>query len=176
MIVEVVVLGITGLINGSWTLYCEKKFWNFAQKVNLKLVYFVFISYPFRFYLDNFMQILVTCFIDINFNLDKIKWNLATIKTPYLLSIIFGMIFVFVQFCILVFVIIKITCWLWKSKLQLQKASSLFVLIVGLNQKRFCHSLFYFSHYLFIRILIAILILCTPYERSIVLVSVLLVG
>jgi len=62
----------------------------------MKLVYFCFISYPFWFFLDNFMQILITCFIEINFQIGKFqRWDLK-ISTPYLMSIIFGGIFILI--------------------------------------------------------------------------------
>ena len=54
------------------------------------------------------------------------------------------------------------------------KVSKLYVLVVGLNQNKSWYSFLYFLHYFFIRIVTSVLVLVTAYERSIVVVSILL--
>lgn len=50
-----------------------------------------FISYPFRFLMDNYMQVLVTIFIEINFQNNKYNSTSdGNSKAAYLVSTISG--------------------------------------------------------------------------------------
>ena len=68
-----------------------------------------FISYPFRFLMDNYMQVLVTIFIEINFQNKKYNSESdGNSKAAYLLSTICGG-FALVGVIILLWIIIILT-------------------------------------------------------------------
>jgi len=134
---------------------------------------FVFVAFPFRFYLENMFSFMVTFSIETGFLAGKYvsdnrNLNSSSIYTAGIVisGIIILSIFGFFQILIYwtIFLIFK-----WK----LDKKSKLYLLVQGVNLKWSIFVFLYFGHYFFIWIIVALLILFTPFERSVVLWGIL---
>lgn len=174
MIIFTVTLAFLSFIFGMRLFYigfhwCEK----FLNSFNKKLLNSAFIAFPFWFFLENMFSFMVNFSIEVGFLAGKYKQSRRSLESSniYTIGIIISGLIILLIFSILQILIYRMIFLLYKR--WFDQKSKLFMLVQGLNMKRSIYIFIYFAHYFFIRIIIAILILFTPFERSVVLWGIL---
>lgn len=149
------------------------KFEKFLNSLNKKLLNSAFIAFPFRFFLENSFFFFVTFAIEIGFLAGKYNtdWRELSHSKIYILGIVISGLCILIIFSIFQIIIYRIIFLFYKWKFT--QKSNLYLLTQGFNLRRPIYTFLYFLHYFFIRIMIALLILFTPFERSVVLWGIL---